>query len=82
MLDFTPSADHAGINAAIAGGYDHQAGIALRVIPPPAPADSIKLLETGRVRFLVLDIHDLAIARERGAQLRAVMGSSSDHSPR
>jgi ABC-type nitrate/sulfonate/bicarbonate transport system substrate-binding protein len=73
MLDFTPNAAHVGIYAALARGYDHQSGIALRVIPPPSPADSIKLLETGRVQFSVLDIHDLAIARERGAQLVGVM---------
>jgi ABC-type nitrate/sulfonate/bicarbonate transport system substrate-binding protein len=73
MLDFTPNAAHAGIYAAVAHGYDRQAGITLRVIPPPSPADSIKLLEAGRVDFSVLDIHDLAIAREHGAQLVGVM---------
>jgi putative hydroxymethylpyrimidine transport system substrate-binding protein len=73
MLDFTPNAAHVGIYAALARGYDHQSGIALKVIPPPSPADSIKLLETGRVQFSVLDIHDLAIGRERGAQLVGVM---------
>lgn len=73
MLDFTPNAAHAGIYAAIARGYDRQAGLALRVTPPPSPADSIKLLEAGRVEFSVLDIHDLAIAREHGAQLVGVM---------
>ena len=73
MLDFTPNAAHVGIYAAVARGYDRQSGVALKVIPPPSPADSIKLLETGRVQFSVLDIHDLAIAREHGAQLVGVM---------
>jgi NitT/TauT family transport system substrate-binding protein/putative hydroxymethylpyrimidine transport system substrate-binding protein len=73
MLDFTPNAAHAGIYAAVSHGYDRQAGITLRVIPPPSPADSIKLLEAGRVDFSVLDIHDLAIAREHGAHLVGVM---------
>jgi putative hydroxymethylpyrimidine transport system substrate-binding protein len=73
MLDFTPNAAHAGIYAAIAQGYDRQNGIALKVTPPPSPADSIKLLEAGRVEFSVLDIHDLAIAREHGASLVGVM---------
>jgi NitT/TauT family transport system substrate-binding protein/putative hydroxymethylpyrimidine transport system substrate-binding protein len=73
MLDFTPNAAHAGVYAALAHGYDRQAGIVLKVTPPPSPADSIKLLEAGRVDFSILDIHDLAIARERGAQLVGVM---------
>ena len=73
MLDFTPNAAHAGIYAAVARHYDRSSGIELTVIPPPSPADSIKLLEAGRVDFSVLDIHDLAIAREHGAQLVGIM---------
>ncbi|MGN6167516.1 MAG: ABC transporter substrate-binding protein [Solirubrobacteraceae bacterium] len=73
MLDFTPNAVHAGIYAALAHHYDADEGIALHVRPPPSPVDSIKLLEQGRVDFAVLDIHDLAIARERGQQLVGVM---------
>jgi NitT/TauT family transport system substrate-binding protein/putative hydroxymethylpyrimidine transport system substrate-binding protein len=74
MLDFTPNAAHAGIYSALARGYDRQAGVRLRAMAPPSPADSIKLLETGRVDFSVLDIHDLAIADERGANVVAVAG--------
>ena len=73
MLDFTPNAVHVGIYAALAHHYDRDAGIALDVLPPPSPVDSIKLLEQGRVDFAVLDIHDLAIARERGQPLIGVM---------
>src|SRR5579884_1983847 len=73
MLDFTPNAVHAGIYAALAHHYDADEGIALHVRPPPSPVDSIKLLEQGRVDFAVLDIHDLAIARERGEPLVGVM---------
>ncbi len=73
MLDFTPNAAHAGIYAAVAQGYDRQAGIKLQVLAPPSPADSVKLLEAGKVQFSVLDIHDLAIARERGADLVGIM---------
>ncbi len=73
MLDFTPNAVHAGIYAALAHGYDRQHGIALKVLPPPSPVDSIKLLEDGRVDFSLIDIHDLALARERGAQIEAIM---------
>jgi len=64
MLDFTPNAVHTGIYAALARHYDREAGLNLHVIAPTATTDSIKLLETGRVKFAVLDIHDLAIADE------------------
>jgi NitT/TauT family transport system substrate-binding protein/putative hydroxymethylpyrimidine transport system substrate-binding protein len=74
MLDFTPNAAHAGIYSAVARGYDRQAGVRLRVMPPPSPADSIKLLEAGKVDFSVLDIHDLAIADERGARVVGIAG--------
>jgi ABC-type nitrate/sulfonate/bicarbonate transport system substrate-binding protein len=73
MLDFTPNAIHSGIYSALAHGYDRQAGIALHVQVPSATTDSIKLLEAGRVDFALLDIHDLAIARERGADLVGIM---------
>jgi NitT/TauT family transport system substrate-binding protein/putative hydroxymethylpyrimidine transport system substrate-binding protein len=43
------------------------------VIVPSATTDSIKLLELGRVSFAILDIHDLAIAREHGADLIGIM---------
>src|SRR5437763_1039158 len=66
ILDFTPNAIHAGIYTAVARGYDRAAGVRLRVIAPSASTDSIKLLGTGHVNFAILDIHDLAIARERG----------------
>ncbi len=73
MLDFTPNAVHAGIYAALAHHYDRAQGIALHVLPPPSPVDSINLLEQGTVDFSILDIHDLAIARERGQPLVGVM---------
>ncbi len=73
ILDFTPNAVHAGIYSAIRRGFDRAAGIRLHVIVPSATTDSIKLLEAGRVDFAILDIHDLAIARERGAALVGVM---------
>jgi ABC-type nitrate/sulfonate/bicarbonate transport system substrate-binding protein len=93
VLDFTPNAIHAGIYSALARGYDRAAGIRLHVIAPSASTDSIKLLETGRVNFAILDIHDLAIARERGEDivgimavverpLAAVIAAAQIHSPR
>jgi putative hydroxymethylpyrimidine transport system substrate-binding protein len=73
VLDFTPNAVHAGIYAAIARRVDRANGIRLHVIVPSASTDSIKLLESRRVDFAILDIHDLAIARERGADLVGIM---------
>ena len=64
ILDFTPNAVHTGIYAALARHYDRDHGVRLHVIAPTATTDSIKLLETGRVNFAILDIHDLAIADE------------------
>ena len=73
VLDFTPNAVHAGIYAALANHYDSDAGVRLHVVAPTASTDSIKLLESGRATFAILDIHDLAIARERGADVVGVM---------
>ncbi len=72
-LDFTPNAVHAGIYSAIARGLDRREGVRLHVIAPSASTDSIQLLETGRVDFAILDIHDLAIARERGEDIVGIM---------
>jgi putative hydroxymethylpyrimidine transport system substrate-binding protein len=73
VLDFTPNAVHAGIYAALAHKYDRAAGVRLHVVAPTASTDSVKLLETGRASFAILDIHDLAIARARGADLVGIM---------
>jgi ABC-type nitrate/sulfonate/bicarbonate transport system substrate-binding protein len=73
ILDFTPNAIHSGIYSALARSYDVDAGVQLHVIAPAASTDSIKLLETGRVNFAILDIHDLAIARERGQDIVGIM---------
>ena len=73
MLDFTPNAVHAGIYSAIGRHYVRDLGIRLHVVAPTASADPIKLLETGRIGFAILDIHDLAIARGRGQDIVGVM---------
>ncbi|HZE04234.1 MAG TPA: ABC transporter substrate-binding protein [Solirubrobacteraceae bacterium] len=73
ILDFTPNAVHAGVYAALARHYDRAEGVHLHVIAPTASTDSIKLLETGRVNFAILDIHDLAIARERHEDVVGIM---------
>lgn len=73
VLDFTPNAVHAGIYSATARGFDEGEGVHLHVVAPSASTDSVKLLETGRANFAILDIHDLAIARERGQDIVGIM---------
>jgi NitT/TauT family transport system substrate-binding protein/putative hydroxymethylpyrimidine transport system substrate-binding protein len=60
-LDFQPNAVHAGIYAA---------HMAVRV--PSSSTDSLKLLASGRTDLAVVDIHDLGLARERGADVVGV----------
>ncbi|HEX3688642.1 MAG TPA: ABC transporter substrate-binding protein [Solirubrobacteraceae bacterium] len=73
VLDFTPNPVHVGIYTAMAHQFDIAAGVKLQVIAPSASTDSIRLLETGRVNFAILDIHDLAIARERGEDIVGIL---------
>jgi len=73
VLDFTPNAVHAGIYSALARGYDRDEGVTLHVVAPSASTDSVKLLESGQASFAILDIHDLAIARERGEDIVGIM---------
>lgn len=61
-LDFTPNPVHAPLYLAD--------GIEIR--KPGSGPDSLKLISTGKVELGVLDIHDLAIAREQGSDLVAV----------
>ncbi len=72
VLDFQPNAVHAGIYAALDEGYYRDAGVDLRVEQPSASTDAPKLLAAGRAQFAILDIHDLAIAYERGLDVEGV----------
>ena len=73
MLDFTPNAVHAGIYTAVARDFDGAEGIKLTIRRPSETTDSVRLLQTGRVNFAILDISDLALARAKGADIRGVM---------
>lgn len=73
LLDFTPNAVHAGLYSAVARGYDQAEGVTLHVRVPGGSADGARLLSTGRVDFAVLDIHDLALARQRGEDVVGVL---------
>jgi ABC-type nitrate/sulfonate/bicarbonate transport system substrate-binding protein len=73
LLDFTPNAVHAGIYLALSRDYDEAEGVNLTVRAPSASTDALKLLQAGRVDMAILDIHDLAIAREKGADIVGIM---------
>lgn len=73
VLDFAPNAVHAGIYAALERDYYDAAGVDLNVQQPSSSTDAPKLLEAGRAQFAILDIHDLAIAREHGLDVVGVM---------
>jgi len=68
-LDFQPNAVHAGIYTALARDLDNAHGIDLDVRVPSSSTDSLKLLAAGRADASVVDIHDLGLAAERGADL-------------
>jgi putative hydroxymethylpyrimidine transport system substrate-binding protein len=72
VLDFQPNAVHAGIYSALAAGEYSERGVELEVREPSSSSDAPKLLEAGRADFAILDIHDLAIARERGFDVVAI----------
>jgi NitT/TauT family transport system substrate-binding protein/putative hydroxymethylpyrimidine transport system substrate-binding protein len=71
-LDFIPNAVHAPIYTAVRDGRDREQGIRLQIRKPAGGPDALKLVAAGRVDLGVLDIHDLAIAREHGADLVAI----------
>ncbi|HEX6460776.1 MAG TPA: ABC transporter substrate-binding protein [Thermoleophilaceae bacterium] len=71
-LDFTPNGVHAGIYAAAAEGLDRKHGVKLVIRQPSASTDSLKLLAAGRADLAIVDIHDLALARARGADIVGV----------
>ena len=73
LLDFAPNAVHAGVYATTRRGLDRKEGIDLRVQVPGASTDAVRVLVGGRAQLAILDIHDLALARERGRDLVGVM---------
>jgi putative hydroxymethylpyrimidine transport system substrate-binding protein len=73
LLDFTPNAVHAGIYLATSRDYDQAEGVNLEVRAPGASTDALRLLQGGRVDMAILDIHDLALAREQRRDVVGVM---------
>ncbi len=68
-LDFTPNAAHAPLYMAVHDRADRRQGIRIRIRRPASQPDALKLLSAGRIDVGILDIHDLGLARERGADL-------------
>lgn len=73
LLDFTANGVHAGIYTAVERGFDEAEGVELEIAQPGASTDALKLLAAQDTDFAVLDIHDLGLAREKGADLVGVM---------
>ena len=73
LLDFQPNAVHAGIYLATERDYDEAEGVELDVKAPGASTDALKQLEAGRADLAILDIHDLGLARQQGADIVGVM---------
>ena len=73
VLDFAPNAVHSGIFVAKAHGFDDAEGVSLRIRTPSASTDGLKLLLAQRADFAVLDIHDLAIARQQGRDIVGIL---------
>jgi putative hydroxymethylpyrimidine transport system substrate-binding protein len=73
LLDFTPNGVHAGIYLATSRGYDDAEGVALEVREPSRSTDALRLLQGGRADMAILDIHDLGLARQEGADVVGVM---------
>jgi putative hydroxymethylpyrimidine transport system substrate-binding protein len=71
-LDFTPNAVHAPIYAAVREGFDRRHGVRLRIREPGSAPNSLALLTSGRVDIGILDIHDLALARQRAVDVVGV----------
>jgi len=73
LLDFTPNAVHSGLYMATERGYDDAEGVELEIRKPGASTDALKLLQAGKADMAILDIHDLGLARQGGADIVAVM---------
>jgi hypothetical protein len=65
-----PGAADAGLYLAVQRGFDEALGVTLH---PTITADPVRALRTAQAGLAVLDIHELAIARARGADVVGVM---------
>ena len=72
MLDYFPNADHAGIYAAQESGAYEDAGLDVKITPPPDPSAPLKLLLAGRTDIAISYEPEVLLARDTGAQLVTV----------
>ncbi len=75
MLDYFPNADHAGIYAAKAAGLYKQAGLDVKIQPPPDPSAPLKLLRAGRADVAISYEPELLLARDQGADNLVSVGA-------
>ena len=69
-LDFTPNPAHAPIYLAAHEHFDRGLGVRLSILVPGSSGpDTLKLLLSHRADIGVLDIQDLALARDRGVDV-------------
>jgi len=73
VLQGRPSAVDAGIELAIARDFDGAEGVTLRTRTPSTRGDGLQRLLDGSAELAILEIHDLARARERGRDVVGVM---------
>ncbi len=66
MLDYVPNADHAGLYAALDAGLYKQAGLDVKLQPPPDPAAPLRLLAAGRADVAISYQPELLLARDAG----------------
>jgi putative hydroxymethylpyrimidine transport system substrate-binding protein len=71
-LDFTPNPVQAPVFTAVRERLDRRNGVRLRIRQPGQGPDGVKLVLSGRAQLALLDIHDLALARAKGADIVAV----------
>jgi putative hydroxymethylpyrimidine transport system substrate-binding protein len=67
-----PTVVDSGVLLAMELGYDSTEGAQLQVQTPLGTVDSLKALVAGQADAAIVDLHDLAAARDRGADLIAV----------
>jgi putative hydroxymethylpyrimidine transport system substrate-binding protein len=71
-LDFTPNAVHGGLYLGLSRHYFAASGVRMVVNIPSSSTDATKLLAAGKTTFAIMDIHDLALADAKGADLVGV----------
>jgi putative hydroxymethylpyrimidine transport system substrate-binding protein len=72
-LDAPPAAVDAGLELMLVRDFDDAEGMEVRLQAPTTRRTALERLVAGRAQFAILDIHDLARARERGRDVVGVM---------